>query len=568
MYVLFKRRRGLQRSFRYSRRLQDVVRIMGRYGLADILKLIRLDRSFRRVRRLLHRINIDVAPDVPRWERLRMALEELGPTFIKFGQLLSNRNDILPPELLSQLESLQDRVPPFPVEDVHRTIQRDLGRPVHEVFASFEDVAVASASIAQVHRATLRDGTSVAVKVQRPGLQDLVDTDLDILMGLARLAETYVRSSRILNPTGFVQEFRERLFEELDFDLEAQNIRRFDAMFRDSREVRVPKVYRDLCSPRIVTMEYIEGVRMTEVLRARDGKFDKKELAERGANIMLEQIYLHGFFHGDPHPGNLMVLPGNVICFLDFGMMGRLRPRERQALNETVLGLVDMDTTRVTDALLTITQGDPTRGRAKLEDAVYDLIDEYSNASLEDLDLGSLFQELVELAVSFGLQVPTRFLVMIKATITIEGVGRNLDPDFQPIELLKKFARRIVIDRVRPARLTKDAATTGLDLIELMRTLPRDTQDIIGKVRSGNLTLGFKVEGLDPLVHTLDAISFRLVFGVVLAALMIASALITQAGLPPTWNDLSIIGLGGFVVSGLLGMGFLLSLLSRVFRRH
>ncbi len=566
--MLFKRRRGLQRSFRYSRRLQDLVSVLARYGLADLLKLIRLDRSFRRVRRMLHRVHIDVPPETSRWERLRMALEELGPTFIKFGQLLSNRNDILPKELLSELEALQDRVPPFAIDDVRRTIERDLGSPVEELFASFDDVAVASASIAQVHRARLHDGTSVAVKVQRPGLRDLVDTDLDILMGFARLAETYVRGSRLLNPTGFVQEFRERLSEELDFTLEAQNIRRFKSMFSDSRDVRVPDVYRDLCSSRIVTMEYIEGVRMTEVLRSADGRFDKKELARRGANIMLEQIYLHGFFHGDPHPGNLMVLPGNVICFLDFGMMGRLRPRERQALNETVLGLVDMDTVRVTDALLAITHGEPELNRTKLEDAVYDLIDEYSNASLEELDLGSLFQDLVELALSFGLRVPTRLLVMIKATITIEGVGRNLDPEFQPIDLIKKFARRIVLDRVRPERLVKDAATTGLDLIETLRTLPRDAQDLIGKARTGNLSLGFKVEGLDPLMDTLDAISFRLVFGIVLASLMIASALITQAGLPPTWNDLSIIGLGGFMVSGLLGMGFLFSLLSRVFRRH
>ncbi|TVQ25199.1 MAG: hypothetical protein EA383_08710 [Spirochaetaceae bacterium] len=566
--VLFKRQSGLQRSIRYSRRFQDLVSVLARYGLADLLKLIKVDRSFRRVRRLLKKVHIDVPPETSRWERLRLALEELGPTFIKFGQLLSNRNDILPAELIRELESLQDRVPPFPVEDVHRTIQRDLGRPVQDVFKSFDDVAVASASIAQVHKAQLHDGTVVAVKVQRPGLRDLVDTDLDILMGLARLVEAYVRSSRLLNPTGFVQEFRERLFEELDFSLEAQSIRRFTVMFAKSKDVRVPVVYRDLCSERIVTMEYIEGTRMTEVIRSHDGRFDKKELARKGANIMLEQVYLHGFFHGDPHPGNLMVLPGNVICFLDFGAMGRLRPRERQALNETVLGLVDMDTVRVTDALLDLTEGDPALNRARLEDAVFDLIDEYSSASLEDLDLGTLFQQLVGLAVSFGLRVPTRLLVMIKATITIEGVGRNLDPEFQPIELLKTFARRIVLERLRPERLAKDAATTGLDLIETLRTLPRDAQDLIGKARSGKLSLGFKVEGLDPLMHTLDAISFRLVFGIVLAALMIASALITQAGLPPTWNDLSVIGLGGFLVSGLLGMGFVFSLLSRVFRRH
>ncbi|MFP4644031.1 MAG: ABC1 kinase family protein [Spirochaetales bacterium] len=566
--TVLRRRRLLRRTIRHSRRFQEIVGILARYGFADWLTAVKLDRRFRFVRKLISGRETEVPIGASRWQLIRMAFEELGPTFIKFGQLLSNRSDMLPAEFLRELEQLQDHVPAFDVEDVRRTISRDLpAANAEEVLHTLEPVPVASASIAQVHRARLRDGTRVAIKVQRPGLRELVEVDLDILKGLARLVETYLRDWRIFNPTGFVDEFRERLNEELDFTQEGRSIRRFGSIFRRNPAVRVPTVYTDHSSKRVLTMEYISGTRMSEVLKDRSGHFDRKLLARRAGELMLDQVYLHGFFHGDPHPGNLMVLPGNVICFLDFGMMGSLRPREREALTESALGLVDRDPKRVTEALLALTEEVGPVNRQRLEDEVFDLIDQYADASLAELDMGDLFQELVTIALAHNLRMHTRMLVMVKATVIMEGIGYGLDPDFQLMSLLEKFAGRIIRQRLHPKRLAKDAGASSLDLVDLLRDLPRDGRELVKKAKTGSLSLGIQVQGIEPLRNTLDNVSYRLVFGFVLAALMIASALMVHAGVPPTWNNIPVIGLGGFVVTGLLGIGFLLNIVVHVFRK-
>ncbi len=564
---MLRRKRFIRRTIRHSRRFQEIVGILVRYGFADWLSALKLDRRFRFVRRLLSSRSVEMPVGASRWQLIRMAFEELGPTFIKFGQLLSNRSDMLPAELLAELEQLQDHVPPFRFDEVRRIITRDLGQPIEELFATFEESPVASASVAQVHRARLKNGKNVAVKVQRPRLREIVEVDLDIIAAFARLAETYVPSWRFFNPSGFVEEFRERLNGELDFNQEARNIRRFAAIFRNNRDVRVPEIYSEFCSRRVVTMEYITGTRMSEVLRDRSRRFDRKALARRAGELMLDQVYLHGFFHGDPHPGNLMVLPDGVICFLDFGMMGTLRPREREALTESILGLVDRDPVRVTDAVLVLTEEAGPVNRERLEDAVFDLIDQYADATLGDLDMGDLFQELVQIALHHNLRMPTRMLVMIKATVIVEGVGYNLDPDFQLLSLLQKFTTKIIRDRFHPKRLGKDAAAGSIDMLELLRGLPRDGRELISQLKGGELTLNMHLTGTEPLRKTLDNVSYRIVFGFVLAALMIASALIVHAGLPPLWNNIPIFGLSGFVITGVLGLGFILRIVTRVFRR-
>lgn len=544
------------------------MRILVRYGFADWLTAVKLDRQFRFVRRLLSGREPEMPSGASRWQLIRMALEELGPTFIKFGQLLSNRNDMLPAELIAELERLQDHVPPFDIKEVRRVISSDLDTDKAELLlAQIEPTCLASASIAQVHRAKLQDGTHVAVKVQRPGLRELVEVDLDILSGLARLVEAYLSDWRIFNPSGFIEEFRERLNEELDFNQEARSIKRFGSIFARNKAVRVPKVFGEYSSRRVITMEYISGTRMSEVLRDRTGKFNRKLIARRAGELMLDQVYLHGFFHGDPHPGNLMVLPGDVICFLDFGMMGTLRPREREALTESALGLIDRDPVRVTEAVLVLTEEVGPVNRQKLEDAVFDLIEQYADATLAELDMGELFQELVQIALKHNLRMHTRMLVMVKATVIMEGIGSNLDPDFQLLALLEKLAGRIVRQRLSPRRIRKDVTASSLDLVELLRDLPRDSSELIKQAKSGQLKATINLSGTEPLRKTLDNVSYRLVFGFVLAALMIASSLIIHAGLPPTWNNIPIFGLAGFIITGVLGLGFLMSSVVHVFRK-
>jgi len=562
-----RRPRTLTRTLRHTRRLQEIVATVARFGLTDVVQQLKLDRNFPSVRRFIRRRAPDFPPDATRWQRVRLSLESLGPTFVKLGQLLSSRHDMLPRELIAELEQLHDDVAPVSVDAVRRVVRRELGRPVEEVFGWFEAEPMASASIAQVHRARFYDGTQVAVKVQRPHILETIAVDLDIMSGLARLAEAYMADARFFNASGFLEEFRERLYGELDFEREFRNIRRFSSIFSGNRGIYAPKVYREYSSERILTMELIRGTKLSEVLRDDSGRFNKPKLAQRGAELMLDQVYIHGFFHGDPHPGNVMVLPGDVLCFLDFGSMGSMRPRDRNALVDSAFGIAHRDPVRVTNALLTIAEQTRPLQRQQLEDEIFDLLDRYTEVELQELNVGGLFNDLVRLALDFGLRMPTHLLVMIKALVVIEGVGYSLDPNFNLTHLIERYAKKLFLARLRPERVRAEATSIALETSDLLRELPADTRELITQLKGGNLDLGFRLRGLENVRRTLDSVSYRLVFGIVLAGLLVSSALIVQAEMPPLWHGIPFFGLVGFVIAGVLGIGFLFSTVRRVFKR-
>ncbi len=546
---------------------------MVKYGLTEWVRMLRLDRFVPGVGPLLPRRRARQVPKgATRWEIVRMALEELGPTFIKIGQLLSNRTDILPIELIQELTRLQDEVQPIPRRLVLRAVEDELGRPIEDVFVEFDREPVASASIAQVHRAVLKSGELVGVKLQRPGIESKIETDLDIVAYFARLAERYIPASRYLGPSSAVKEFRKYIRRELDFSRERQNMERFATLFAKRPQIKVLATYPRFSTKRLLIMEYAEGVKIRTAL---DGKeavetfgFDPRAVAENGAELMLEQILIHGFFHADPHPGNIMILPDNVLCFLDFGLVGRLHEEERDHLASAITGMVRRDGAKVTDSILRLTRCSRALDYEELVDEVQELVDDYLDRSLKDMDIAVLFSDLIGLVVSHGLTVPTSLMMVAKALLTIEGVGRNLYPDFTLQPVLEGLARRLVVERLRPARLAHQASTVGLDYLELLRNLPSDLSGVSRQLRTGQLTIGFRLRGLEPLRNTLDNIGYRLIFGIVLAALMISSALIIHARLPPLWNDIPLIGLAGFGVAGILGLGFLFSIISRVFKRR
>ncbi len=501
-----------------------------------------------------------------------MALEELGPTFIKLGQLLSNRTDILPTELIRELVRLQDEVKPIPQKLVLGAIRDELGRPVEEVFAELDERPAASASIAQVHRAVLVTGEVVGVKLQRPGIESIIETDLDIVAFFARLAERHIPSSRYLGPVGMVREFRRHIRRELDFSRERGNMERFRTIFEGRPEINVPATYPEFSTRRLLIMEYVEGVKIRTVLNDPDAPheidFDRKQVAENGANLILEQILIHGFFHADPHPGNIIILPGDVLCFLDFGLMGRLHEEERDLLATAISGMVNRNGGKVTDAVLRLTRSHRHIDYEDLVDEVQELIDDYLDRALKEMDIAALFTELIGLVVAHGLAVPSSLMMVAKALLTVEGVGRNLYPEFTLQPVLEAIGHKYIMERLKPANLAKRFAAVGTDYLDLLRHLPKDASGISRQLRSGELTVGFRLRGLDPLRHTLDNVGYRLIFGIVLAALLISSALLIHARLPPLWHDIPLIGLVGFAVAGLLGFGFIFSIAARVFRRR
>lgn len=568
-----KNESAFQRNSRTTRRVQEIVRVMVKYGLSEWIRMLRLDRAIPGVRKLLSRRGRPpVPPGASRWEILRMAMEELGPTFIKLGQLLSNRTDILPTELIRELSRLQDEVQPIAAEHVLASLRDELGRPMSEVFAEFDEEPTASASIAQVHRAVLRSGGTVAVKVQRPGIEEMIETDLDIVGYFARLAERYVPSARYLNPSEMVKEFRKNIRRELDFTRERKSMERFATIFETRSDIRVPATFERYSTKNVLIMEYMDGTKVSTFLNEPDARhkvdIDRATVASRGADLMLEQILIHGFFHADPHPGNMMILPGNTICFLDFGLMGRLNQHERDQLSAAIAGMVRRDGTRVTEAILRVTRSDRALDYEQLVDEVQELVDDYLDRALKDVNVAELFSDLISLVVAHGISVPGSLMMVAKALLTIEGVGMHLYPEFTLEPALENAARKVVLNRLRPQNLARQASSVGLEYLELSRDLPGDISAIVRQLRSGHLTIGFRVRGIEPMRQTLDNIGYRFVYGLVLAALMISSALIVHAKIPPLWNDIPIIGMVGFGVAGILGLGLLFSLVARVFRRR
>ena len=566
--IIRRRRSFLRRTLRHPLRLQEIARTLVTYGLADWVRKLKLDRTFPLLRRMTG-WNEQHPEESTRWALLRSSLEELGPTFIKLGQLLSNRTDLLPPELLRELAVLQDDVQPFEFTAVRKIVEAELGAPIETVFSWIDPSPEASASIAQVHRAQLPSGEMVAVKVQRPDIDFVIETDIDILLYIANLAVRYLPASKHFDPVGIVEEFRESLNGELDFTRERVNMERFRKLFSRNRSIRVPRSFPQSSSARVLTMEYIEGTKLSQIETAGGTGFDTKRLAQIGADLVLEQIFLHGFFHADPHPGNILVLDNSVICFLDFGIVGRVRPGQRHHLTEAIVGAFRRDAARVTDAVLGLTgRNAATEGDTHdLENDIADLIDEYVDASLGDVDINRFFLELISTIVKHNLSIPSSLMLMTKAMVSIEAIGVNLDPEFNFMDALGPFTRKLFLHQIAPGNLLEEGSELLHDYGRLFRDLPIDARDVLKMTKAGRLRIGFRVTGLEPLRQTLDAVSYRLVLGFVLAALLVSSSLIIQANVPPLLGTVSIIGLTGYAISGVLSLGLFVSMAIRFFRR-
>jgi ubiquinone biosynthesis protein len=492
-----------------------------------------------------------------------MALEELGPTFVKMGQIMSTRPDLLPVQFIRELEQLQDNVPPFDYAQVKETIETELGTPLEKVFKEFDETPLASASLGQVHRARFVDGEEVAVKVQRPGIQKTIEVDMEIMLHLATLMERHLQGWEIHRPTRIVEEFARTLEKELDYRLEAAHMERFAIQFTSDINVYVPKVYREATTTRVLTMEYIQGIKATEIERLEREGLDRQEIARRGFDLIMKQVFVDGFFHGDPHPGNIFVLPNNVICYLDFGMMGRIDRESRENFSDLVMSIVRRDEAKATEVLLRITISDEEPDHKILERDVAEFIDRYFYRPLKELELGRLLHQLLEMLARHRLRVPPDLFLMIKALSTVEVLGRELDPDFNATDQAAPFIRRIQFERMHPKRIIGDMYDSGTDFLYLLKEIPGEVREILRQAKQGKVKMEFEHRGLEPMLSTHDRISNRLAFAIVLASLIIGSSLIVLSGIPPKWHEIPIIGLAGFLIAGVMGFWLLVSILRR-----
>lgn len=489
-----------------------------------------------------------------------MVIEELGPTFIKLGQFASNRPDILPAELIKSLEKLQDSVGSFPEQDAVKTIEQELGRPIGELFKEFAHKPFASASMAQVHKATLHDGTEVAVKVQRPRLTESVTVDLEIMYHLASLIEKHYPYLDAFDPLQLVSEFANGITKELDFSIEASHIDRFAHNFRDDQTILITKVYHELTSRKVITTEFVHGIKITHINELIENGLDPRDIASRGAAIVLKQIFRHGFFHADPHAGNILVTKGNRICFLDLGMTGILTPTSRERLSSIIIGVASREPQRIVKTLLEMADHQ-IEGKDELEYKIAELVEEYASKALGKINIGEVLNTLSQLLAKHRLKVVPGFYLLVKAVVTMEGIGYKLDPSFNMMRHIEPFAARLVKDQYKLSHLSKEGVETAQELFFLIRDFPGEIRELMQLVKIGKLKIGFEHKGLDPMLRKFDQIINRLVFGLVLAALLIGSSIVVLSKVPPAFYGIPVIGIIGFTASLIMAFWLLLTIL-------
>jgi len=551
------------RTYRHLNRYRQILTILFKYGFSDLLEMLRIDQYIEVGLQMISKKREARIGRLTKPQGLRMAFEELGPTYIKLGQILSTRPDLIPMEFIEELSKLQDHVPAFPFDRVRKVISAEFGHPPEDLFDQLEEEPLASASIGQVHRAVLKDGETVAVKFQRPGIRKIIEVDLEIMLHLATLAERHIEEMALHRPVKIVEEFARTLEKEIDYKTEATNMERAARNFLDDPHVYIPKVFREVTTSRILTTEFIDGIKISHIDALEAAGLDRKIITARGADLVLKQVFDHCFFHADPHPGNIFVMPGNVICLLDFGMAGIVDRQTPDDFVDLVESIVNHNETRATQVLLKLTTRDEEPDRRLLEREVADFMGRHLYKPLKDIELGKLLFQLLELATSFRLRIPADIFLMMKALGTVEGVGRMLDPDFDMIARAKPFITRVKLERFKPERIAEDAYDLGSQLIQFVRQFPNQLLELANLIRQEKLRLQIEHRGLENMLATHDRISNRISFSILIAALIIGSALIVISETPPLIYGISLIGILLFSAAAIMGIWLLVAILKK-----
>jgi ubiquinone biosynthesis protein len=543
--------RGLAETARDLGRVQEIGAVLLRYGFGDLVRRLGIALHWKEAAQ-------SAALNAP--ESARRALQDLGPTFVKLGQILATRVDLFAPEWIAELEKLQDRAPASPYPEVRAQLCDDLGGPPESVFAAFDAQPIAAGSIAQVHRARLADGTDVAVKVRRPGIVPVVEADLRLLARLAEMLETRFPELARFRPREVVRQFAGTLRRELDLATECRNAERVAASFRDRPEIVVPKVYWDWTSERVNVQQYIDGTpsRDPEALAA--AGLDRAVLAHRGAQAMLKMVLEDGFFHADPHPGNVFYLPGNRVAFIDFGMAGHLSERRRDELVRLLDGLVGRDAEGVVDILLEWA-GAAQVDSEKLAADVDAFIDRYHGLPLQDLRMGAMLADMTTLLREHRLALPPDLALVLKACVTLETYGRELDPQFDMVGEAAPFLQAATLERFGPARLAKRGWRASRILLDTLADLPRDLRELVRSARNGQLQVHVDLTTLYRFGQQLDGAANRLAIGIVTAAFIVGSAIVMTVEGGPTLLGLPLFGLLGFLGAAVAGAWLLISIL-------
>lgn len=555
----------LTRTYKSARRLQQIINVLLKHGFGRIIDQIHLGRyiPFRKRLRAFGHWPALKGPSVP--ERLRMAFEELGPSFIKLAQILSSRPDLITVQYAKEFKKLQDEVPPFPTEEAKRIIEKEIGVPINKIFTYFDDKPVAAASIAQVHHARLYDGSDVIVKVQRPGIRDQIETDINILTTVARLLDRYMPESRFFNPLGIVEEFSRTVHKEMDFVNEAKNCERFRTNFTENPDIHIPEVHWAFVTEKVLVMERIEGVRIDDIKGIEALSLDRKRLARIGVNAYFKMILEDGFFHADPHPGNIFVMPDGRLGFVDFGIVGRVTPEMMETMANTFIALIEKDFDRLIENYIELgivpLDIDLDRFKKEFKVDLIEFLEPLYGRKLQEINFAQYLDILMHLAIKHRMQIPSELLLIDKAMLILENIGRQLDPDFDFISAAEPYATKLVRRRYSPSKVLERAGKNMMELGDFLFLFPRQMKNIIRKILRDDLHIKMTPVGLDRFIKDMDRSSNRITVGMIISAILISSAIMHATGVGPRIFGISILGIASFGLAFLLGIWLIISII-------
>ena len=545
----------VNRNIRTIRRYRTILGVLIKYGFGHFVEQLNIDYYLELGKRI---VTLNKMPKelerLSQPQRLRLAMEELGPTFIKLGQLLSTRPDVLSKEYILEFSKLQDKVPAVSFAEINAQVKRELGSPAEELFAEFSREPIAAASIAQVHHGRLKSGEEVVFKIRRPGIIKTVETDIDVLMGLAYLIEQHVPTIAHYDPVSLVKEFRRNILRETNFTREGRTVDRFAVNFSESSTVYIPKIYWDYSGEIVLTMEYVQGIKISDLEKLTAQGYDLKEIARRGADAFLKQVLDYGLFHADPHPGNVFILPDQVICMLDYGMVGRLGQDLKDQLIDLLQGLIERDVDRIISQLLYSGELTDDSDLKNLKRDLHDFIEDYYDIVLQDIKVGKLLSEFIDILTHHRIHFPPDFMLLAKALVIMEGVGRQLDPEFNMSSHMRPYINRLILERFNPKNMASQASRIAQAYTSLAKNLPHDIKEFLNRLNRNKFKIDLEHRGLEKLVTDLDRSSNRVSFAVVIGSLIVGSSLVMQIDKGPMFFGFPVLGLLGYLIAGLLGL--------------
>jgi ubiquinone biosynthesis protein len=494
-------------------------------------------------------------------KRIRLVLQELGPTYIKFGQLLSTRADILSPEYIEELRELQDEIPGIEYEEIEQVLIKELGKNYEEYFINIEKKPVAAASIAQIHQATLKSGEEVVLKIQRPGIKKKIEVDLEILSYFAKLLNERDIIPEFIEPSKILSEFENELNKEIDFTREIANINRFKKNFSDNKHIIIPDIYEDLSSRRLIIMEEIKGIKLKEVSDANRDKIKAPFLARLGARALFKQVLIDGFFHADPHPGNIFVVDQNKLAYIDFGLVGQITDEDTDVFATLFIALLKQDVDIIVEKLIEIGITFEKINRRKLKLDIKDLLNRYYSRSLKEIDFSLVFDDMQRIIYKYHIRMPEEFYLLMRAIGVSEGVGVSLDPNFNLVDMSDQLVRDLIKDRFSFKNLSYKLFKKLWGIRKTTKKIPNKLDGLLDKLVNDKFTVQFEHSNLEPLIDKLDIVSNRLSISLIITALIIGSSMVIQTNMKPHLLGIPLLGFLGYIVAGVLGLWLVFSIL-------